>query len=153
MNSGIIFNNRILDVVFISWALAQGYKILTEIVMYKKISLSTIWTTGGMPSSHSSTVTALSTSIGLIHGFSGTNFAIAMIFSGIVMYDAAGIRRAAGKQAGIINRILDKIPHNIYLTGVREEKLKELLGHTPFEVVVGAILGVVVAFLFKGYLI
>ncbi|MGL5123446.1 MAG: divergent PAP2 family protein [Fusobacteriaceae bacterium] len=153
MKLGIIFNNRILDVVFIAWALAQAYKILTEFVVDKKISLSTIWTTGGMPSSHSSTVTALSTSIGLIYGFSGSNFAIAMIFSGIVMYDAAGIRRAAGKHAGIINRLLDKIPHNPYLTGVREEKLKELLGHTPFEVVVGAILGVIVAFFFKGYLI
>ncbi|MGL6065290.1 MAG: divergent PAP2 family protein [Fusobacteriaceae bacterium] len=153
MKIGIIFNNRILDVVFISWALAQLYKILAEIVVDKKLNLKTLWSTGGMPSSHSSTVTALSTSIGLIHGFSGSYFAISMIFSGIVMYDAAGIRRAAGKQAGIINRLLDKIPHNPYLTGVREERLKELLGHTPFEVVVGAILGIIVAFFFKGYLI
>lgn len=153
MNSGIIFGNRILDVVFIAWAIAQAYKVITEIVTSKKLNLSTIWGTGGMPSSHSSTVTCLATSVGIIRGISSPDFAIATILASIVMYDASGIRRAAGKQAGIINRLIEKIHNNPLITGIQEEKLKELLGHTPFEVLVGGILGVVVAFLFKDYLI
>lgn len=153
MKSGIIFNNRVLDVIFIAWALAQGYKVLTEVVTKKKLDFSTIWGTGGMPSSHSSTVTSLATSVGLINGFNSVEFAIAATFMGIVMYDAAGIRRAAGKQAGIINRLLEKIHNSPYVTGVQEEKLKELLGHTPLEVLVGGILGIIVAFLMKSYLL
>ncbi|MGL4534237.1 MAG: divergent PAP2 family protein [Fusobacteriaceae bacterium] len=153
MKSGMIFNNRVLDVIFTAWALAQGYKVLTEVITKKKLDFSTIWGTGGMPSSHSSTVTSLATSVGIINGFNSVEFAIAATFTGIVMYDAAGIRRAAGKQAGIINRLLEKIHHSPYLTGVQEEKLKELLGHTPLEVLVGGILGITVAFLMKSYLL
>lgn len=153
MDNGIFLGNRVLDVVFISWALAQGYKVLIEIYTSKTFKLSTLWGTGGMPSSHSSTVTSLATSIGLIQGFKSTEFAIAAVVAGIVMYDASGIRRAAGKQAGIINRLLEKFHNNSLITGVQEEKLKELLGHTPFEVLVGAILGILIAFLFRNYLI
>lgn len=153
MEAGIVFGNRVLDVVFISWGLAQGYKVIYEICTKKTFTLGTLWGTGGMPSSHTSTVTSLATSIALIKGHRSAEFAIAMVLAGVVMYDASGIRRAAGKQAGIINRLIEKIHNSSMLTGVQEEKLKELLGHTPFEVLVGGILGVVVALFMKNYLI
>ncbi len=153
MEQGIVFGNRVLDVVFLSWGLAQGYKVLVAIFVNKTFKLSTLWGTGGMPSSHSSTVTSLATAIGIVSGFKSTSFAIAMVLAGIVMYDASGIRRAAGQHAGIINRLIEKIHNNSLISGIQEEKLKELLGHTPFEVLVGAVLGIVVAFLFRSYLI
>lgn len=153
MEQGIVFGNRVLDIVFLSWGLAQGYKVLVAIFVNKTFKLSTLWGTGGMPSSHSSTVTSLATSIGIVNGFKSTDFAIAMVLAGIVMYDASGIRRAAGQHAGIINRLIEKFHNNSLITGIQEEKLKELLGHTPFEVLVGAVLGIVVAFLFRSYLI
>lgn len=153
MRAGILFNNRILDVVFIAWFLAQGYKFIKELIVNKKVELNRIWGTGGMPSSHSSTVTSLATAVGIVNGYSSTFFALALTFAGIVMYDAAGIRRSAGKQAAIINRLMEKIHQSNFITGVQEEKLKELLGHTPFEVLVGAILGVVVSYIFKDYLL
>lgn len=153
MKAGILFNNRILDVVFIAWFLAQGYKFVRDLVVNKKVEMNRIWGTGGMPSSHSSTVTSLATAVGIVNGFSSTFFALALTFAGIVMYDAAGIRRSAGKQAAIINRLMEKIHQSHFITGVQEEKLKELLGHTPFEVLVGAILGVIVSYIFKNYLL
>ncbi|MGL4254235.1 MAG: divergent PAP2 family protein [Fusobacteriaceae bacterium] len=153
MRAGILFNNRILDVVFIAWFLAQGYKFTKELIVNRKVELNRIWGTGGMPSSHSSTVTSLATSVGIVNGYGSTFFALALTFAGIVMYDAAGIRRSAGKQAAIINRLMEKIHQSNFITGVQEEKLKELLGHTPFEVLVGAILGVAVSYIFKDYLL
>ena len=153
MEHGFVFGNRVLDVVFLSWGLAQGYKVLVDIFVNKTFKMATLWGTGGMPSSHSSTVTSLATSIGIVKGFASTDFAISMILAGIVMYDASGIRRAAGQHAGIINRLIEKISSTAVISGIQEEKLKELLGHTPFEVLVGALLGIVVAFLFRSYLI
>lgn len=153
VDNGIIFGNRILDVVFIAWALAQTYKVISEIFTSKTLNIRTLWSTGGMPSSHSSTVSSLATCIAIVKGFGSVEFSMAAILAGIVMYDASGIRRAAGKQAGIINRLIEKIGHNTnLLTGVQEEKLKELLGHSPIEVFVGAVLGVCIGILFKGYL-
>ena len=153
METGILLNNRILDVVFLAWFIAQAYKFCRELLINRKVEVSRIWGTGGMPSSHSSTVTSLATAVGIVHGYSSTYFAIAFTFAGIVMYDAAGIRRSAGKQAAIINRLMDKIHQSQFISGVQEEKLKELLGHTPFEVLVGALLGIVVSYVFKNYLI
>ena len=153
MEIGILFNNRILDIIFISWSLAQGIKIITHLILKKRFKVSLLWATGGMPSSHSATVTALATSVGLIKGFSGVEFALAASLASIVMYDAAGIRQAAGKQAEIINQIIEKFYKNTNVPSGSEKKLKELLGHTPIEVFAGAILGIVVAFLMKGYIV
>ena len=159
MSRGIIFGNRVLDVVFIAWFIAQFYKVLTTIFSDGKLNIKRMWETGGMPSSHSSTVSCLATCIGIRHGISSDIFAIAVIFSGIVMYDATGIRRAAGKQAGVINQFIEKIPLMIgekryekYFGKAKSEKLKELLGHTPFEVMIGCILGIVVGLIFADYL-
>lgn len=159
MRTGIIFGNKILDVVFIAWFIAQFYKVIFSLVVEKKINFRRMWETGGMPSSHSSTVTCLATCIGIMEGLKSNLFAITVIFSGIVMYDAAGIRRAAGKQAGVLNIFLEKIPliigkkqYKKYFKDEKTTKLKELLGHTPIEVFVGAIVGIVVGILFRDYL-
>lgn len=151
MEKGIILGNRILDVVFIAWFIAQFYKVATTIFIDKKLNIRRIFETGGMPSSHSSTMSALSTSIGIAYGTQSAIFAISFVFAGIVMYDAAGIRRAAGKHAGLLNTLLDKFASKVG-EKIHDGKLKELLGHTPTEVLVGAILGVAVAFVFKSYI-
>lgn len=151
MEKGIILGNRILDVVFIAWFLAQFYKVIATIFTDKKINWKRIFETGGMPSSHSSTMSALSTSVGIAYGTESVLFAISFVIAGVVMYDAAGIRRAAGKHAGLLNRLMDKFATKIG-ERIQDEKLKELLGHSPMEVLVGAILGITVAFLFKGYI-
>lgn len=159
MSPGVIFNNRVLDVVFIAWFIAQFYKVLTPIFRKRKFDITRLWDTGGMPSSHSSTVSCLTTCIAIRYGISSDIFAITIIFSGIVMYDSAGIRRAAGKQAGIINSLVEKIPlfigrdqYNKHFSKEKEAKLKELLGHTPIEVLVGCALGIIVGLVFKVYL-
>jgi len=152
MQSGIIFGNRILDVVTISWFLAQFYKVINSLIVDKKIVLKRMWGTGGMPSSHSSTVSALAASVGITYGVDSTMFAVVIIFAIIVMHDAAGIRRAAGKQAGVLNKItksLNQLPGN----KLDQENLRELLGHTRIEVLVGAILGIVISFIMKPYLL
>lgn len=145
MAAGIIFGNKILDIVVISWFAAQGYKALTTIIKDRRVNLKKFTESGGMPSSHTSSVMALTTAIGLKDGFNSSAFAITLVFAIVVMYDASGVRRAAGKQAGVLNYLIDilgKKDKNIKI----EEELKELIGHTPFEVVVGAVLGVAVAY-------
>lgn len=152
MTDGIILNNKILDVVFVAWFLAQAYKVVTSLVKEKKINFRRFIGTGGMPSSHSSTTMALVSSVAIVEGgFSSPIFAACFIFAGVVMYDAAGVRRAAGKQASVLNKIVTNIS-NKEGHKIVEENLKELLGHTPFEVLVGAILGIVVSLLMSGYL-
>ena len=134
--------NKPFWAAILSWALAQGFKTIRPIVTERKFDASRLTGTGGMPSSHSSLVMALTTSVGKYNGFDSALFAISLIFSFVVMYDAAGIRRAAGKQAEIINYMIEhhKLPEL--------QKVKELLEHTPLEVFVGAILGIVVGLLF-----
>lgn len=98
-----------------------------------------------MPSAHAAGVSALATAVGLNVGFESPLFAVTCIFSLVTMFDAQGVRRATGRQAGVLNKIID----DIYLNkGIREERLKELIGHTPFQVIVGALLGVVLALLY-----
>lgn len=150
--AGIILGNKILDVTFIAWFIAQFYKVLTSIITEKKINLKRFLETGGMPSSHSSTVSCLAACTRIVYGKESGYFAVAVIVAVVVMYDAMGIRRAAGKQAGVLNRMMDKLSDKIGEM-FDDERLKELLGHTQFEVLAGMILGIAVAFIFKGYLI
>jgi len=152
MNTGILFGNKILDVVFVAWFFAQFYKVLSSLIFEKKLNLKRAWETGGMPSSHSSTVTALTTAVGISLGLNSPLFAASLVFAIIVMHDAAGIRRAAGKQAGVLND-LGKSLSTLFEGKFHQEQLKELLGHTPVEVLVGAILGFVVALFMRGYLL
>lgn len=123
--------------------IAQSVKILTVAVKKKTFKWTILFATGGMPSSHSSTVTAMATSVGLIDGFNSTTYAMAVCFATVVMFDAAGLRRNASKQAMVLNRMIKELlsPDS----NVRTVKLKEFLGHTPTEVLVGALLGVAVS--------
>lgn len=137
-----LFLNFPLMIAALSLVIAQTIKIVYYYFKDGEISLWHFFEASGMPSAHSAIVCSLTLAIGLIHGFSTALFAASLIFSSVVMYDAAGVRRAAGKQALILNRIVE----DIYKTGkVNNEKLKELMGHSPFEVVVGAVLGIVIA--------
>ena len=123
---------------------AQILKCLVFVIIKRKLDVRLFTTTGGMPSSHSAGVMGLSTAVGLINGFSSIEFAISLGFACIVMYDAAGVRRAAGKQAACLNKII----MDIYKQDLVEAggKLKELVGHTPMQVFVGALYGVLYAY-------
>ena len=140
-----ILNNQVLLVSLIACFLAQGLKVIIELIRNGKVNLRFLFTTGGMPSAHSALVGALATGTGLREGWSSPVFAIASLFAVIVMYDAAGVRQAAGKQARILNQILDELFSDGHQ--LNEERLKELLGHTPFQVLVGLALGIGIALL------
>jgi acid phosphatase family membrane protein YuiD len=135
-----ILENRVLLVSLIACFLAQGLKVVIELIRNGKVNVRFLVTTGGMPSAHSALVGALATGVGLTQGWSSSDFAIACLFAIIVMYDAAGVRQAAGKQARILNQILDELFSETHQ--LNEERLKELLGHTPFQVLVGLAWGI-----------
>lgn len=136
-----IINNKCIVVPFCLWIIIQVYKFLYELVVNKKINFKRLFGAGGMPSSHSAVVCSEAVLIGRAMGFDSTMFALALTFAGVVMYDAAGVRRAAGKQA----RILNKLISTPGLTKEEvNEKLTEALGHTPFQVFIGALIGVLV---------
>ena len=137
-----LFQNKVLIIAILAWFVAQVLKVLITLIKEKKFDFTRFVGSGGMPSSHSSFSMALTTSIGKMYGWSSPLFAVSLSFSLIVMYDAAGVRRAAGKQAEILNKIVHDIHANKKIT---EERLKELVGHTPKEVIMGAILGVIIA--------
>ena len=128
----------------VAWAIAQALKLLLTSVRQRRLNLGTLADTGGMPSSHSAIVMGLTTAVGRYDGLASSTFAIALIFSIVVMYDAQGVRRAAGRQAEVLNRLIEDV---FAQRGLREERLRELIGHTPFQVLVGAGLGVAVGFL------
>jgi hypothetical protein len=123
----------------VAWAIAQAAKVILTSVRQRRLNLRVLAETGGMPSSHAAIVMGMTTAVGKYAGVSSAAFAIALIFSFVVMYDAAGLRRAAGRQAAILNRLVEDLVH---MRGMQEQKLRELLGHTPVEVVVGALLGI-----------
>ena len=139
-----IWDNVWLWIPVNTWCVVQCMKIIIELIKSKKLNLRRIVGSGGMPSSHSAFVCSLATTIGITEVVSSPLFAMAVALSAIVMYDAAGVRRAAGKQAKILNQIIESEGENINV----QEKLIELLGHTPLEVYVGALVGIVMAFLF-----
>lgn len=130
---------------------AQVIKFFIFTIKSKKVNFKIFTTTGGMPSSHSAGVMGLATSVGLISGFDSIVFAISIGFALITMYDAAGVRRAAGKTAACLNRMMDDFyKHDVQAIG---GKLKELLGHTPFEVIMGALFGIAFAYYFHYYFV
>ncbi len=132
---------RFLITPFAAWFGIQLFKLIWDLVETKKFNFKRILGAGGMPSSHSAVVTSLATMIGRQYGVASPIFAMAVIFAIVVMYDAAGVRRAAGKQAELLNKIVETPG----LTGVQvSEKLVEVLGHTPTQVFVGALIGIVI---------
>lgn len=135
---------KYIIVPFLVWFGIQLFKFIYDLVKSKKFNFKRLMQAGGMPSSHSGVVVSLTTMIGKNVGINSPLFAVALIFSFIVMYDAAGVRRAAGKQAKLLNKIVETPG----LTGLQvSERLVEVLGHTPVQVIVGAAIGVLVGLL------
>ena len=137
-----IIDNKVLVTCITAWFIAQLIKIILTFYKSKVIDLTRLVGSGGMPSSHTSFVMALATAIGKIYGWNSPLFALSVCFASVVMYDAAGVRRAAGYQAKVLNMIIDDLAHHKPLGN---ERLKELLGHTPKEVLAGAVLGILIA--------
>ena len=135
-------DNVVLSCI-LSWFIAQLLKVIITLFKDRKIDFRRFVGSGGFPSSHASFVTALATAVGIIDGFNSTSFAICVVLALVVMYDAAGVRRAAGQQARILNKIVEEWDKTDLAK--TDKRLKELLGHTPKEVFAGAILGIAIA--------
>ncbi len=139
-----IIKNKILMTTLSAWLIAQTIKVAIGVVRQKRFDFRWFVGTGGMPSSHTTGASCLATAVGLEYGFNNVYFALAAAFAIVVMFDAQGVRRATGKQA----RILNKITEDIYWQGrIDEGRLRDFIGHTPVEVIVGFLLGVAIAFL------
>lgn len=135
-----ITQNEILLSAVAGWFTAQVLKTLLYTLVNKSFDPERLVGTGGMPSSHSATVCGLATAVGINYGTSGIEFALAFTFAIIVMYDALGVRRQTGKQAKILNEMIG-IFNNMGTKMSTEDRLKEFVGHTPFQVIVGAVIG------------
>ena len=140
-----LVGNRILISGLIGWASAQILKTIIFLIVNKKLKLERLFGDGGMPSGHSATVSAVALSTGWQCGFDSAIFAVAMIIAIVVMHDAMGVRLETGKQAKVINDMTELLEKLSGTELSNEEKLKEFVGHTPFQVVMGCILGVAVA--------
>ena len=136
-----IITNKYLYVPILLWFFIQTFKVIYDLITLKKLDFKRIMGAGGMPSSHSAIAVSIATLIGKYEGVDTSIFALAVIFAFVVMYDAAGVRRAAGKQARLLNKIIETPGMS---TLEVQEKLVEVLGHTPIQVFVGAALGVIV---------
>jgi len=141
-----IITNKVLVIPVCAWAAAQLLKGLGEVVQERRLDLSFFVTSGGMPSSHSAMVSALATTVALTAGPDSAVFAVSAILAMVVMYDAAGVRWAVSQQASILNRIVRELRLRRPL-GEVERDLRELIGHTPFQVIVGAAFGVLMSWL------
>ena len=139
-----VITNKYLYIPLIVWFCIQSFKVVYDLVTTQKLNFKRIMGAGGMPSSHSAVVTTLAAMIGKNEGLDTPIFAMSVIFALVVMYDAAGVRRAAGKQAHLLNRIVETPG----LSSVQvQERLVEVLGHTPLQVIVGAFIGILVGLL------
>ncbi|HXL37169.1 MAG TPA: divergent PAP2 family protein [Ktedonobacteraceae bacterium] len=142
-----LFENRILIASFIAWAIAQLSKTVYELIRYRELRLSRLVSAGGMPSSHAALVMGLATATGRIAGIESAAFAISLVLAVIVMYDAAGVRRAVSLQARILNQMIEEAFQG---KPFAEKRLRELIGHTPIQVIVGGLLGIGVALVVTG---
>jgi len=139
-----LLQNKILMATFVAWVSAQTLKVVMGVIRQKRFDFRWFVGTGGMPSAHTTGASCLATAIGLEYGLNSVHFALAASFAIVIMFDAQGVRRAAGRQA----RILNMITEDIYWKGkINEGRLRELIGHTPTEVIVGFFLGVIIALL------
>lgn len=147
-----LFQNYVLNVALISWFVAQVCKTLITFIKTKKLNIERMFGAGGMPSAHTATVCSLVIAVSRRDGITSTGFAIAFILAAVVMYDATGVRRAAGEHAKVINKIVKS--HNEDFdddTSINAKELKEFLGHTPLEVLGGALLGIIIAMIIPVY--
>lgn len=143
-----VFNNQVVLVPAFAWIVTQAVKVIYDLEKYKKIDIRRFVGSGGMPSSHAAFVSSLGTVVGLKAGWGSPEFGIAFALAIVVMYDATGVRRAAGKQAQVLNKLIEESQTSGKLTNL-DVKLKELIGHTPVEVIVGSIIGVLFGILFS----
>jgi len=141
-----LITNQVVVVPLGAWAVAQLLKTLLKLKKTKRFDLRYVVATGGMPSSHSAIVTALATTVAMVQGLGSVAFGITCVFALIVMYDSAGVRKAVGQQAVVLNRIVKEIRFRRPMAEV-ERDLRELVGHTPLQVVAGASLGIVISWL------
>jgi len=141
-----MFDNKILTITLTVWAIAQTIKVIAGVIKERRFNFRWFVGTGGMPSSHAAGAAALATACGLQEGFDSAVFALATVFAIITMFDAQGVRRATGHQAMILNKLLD----NMNEGRLEAQRLKELIGHTPRQVLAGGFLGIVMGyFLFQ----
>ena len=135
----VIFTNRIFYITFLTWLIAQTIKVLIHLAKKRRFDFRLFVGTGGMPSAHTAAVTAATVSVGMEAGFGAPVFMVCLLYCIVVITDAVGVRQAAGKQAEILNRMMDEAEHNKFSS----ERLKELLGHTPKEAFAGMLLGLI----------
>ncbi len=139
-----LLDNHILWASLLAWGIAQLSKTIYEFIRQRKLNFSRLVSSGGMPSSHSALVTGLATATGRVSGLNSSAFAITVVLAAIVMYDAAGVRRAVSIQARILNQMIDEVFQG---RPMGEKRLRELIGHTPIQVIVGGLLGIGIALL------
>jgi len=142
-----VFQNSILWTTFLAAFIAQALKSIQEIIFQRKLNLHRVFETGGMPSSHSAAVASLATSMGLVHGWNSSEFTITIVLAVIVIYDATGIRRAAGEHAEILNDLLEEFNYLLH-EGFERQHLKTLLGHTYPQAVAGILIGIIISIVF-----
>ena len=144
-----LFNNQVLWCAVAAWFIAQALKIPTYWIIEKELNWKRFFGSGGMPSSHTSFVTALTIMVGVTEGFGTAIFAVSFTLAAIVMYDATGVRRETGTQGQVINQIL----RSVFIDGkpISEDNLKEMVGHKPIEVMAGLILGIITAVCFLAF--
>ena len=141
-----IAHNQVLVTALVACFFAQFLKLVVELVRHQTLNFHVLFETGGMPSSHSALVAALAAGVGQTRGWSSTEFALATVFAIIVMYDAAGVRWAAGQQAKILNQLMEGQAQQ-QAPEEQIQKLKDMLGHTPLQVFIGSVVGVTVSLL------
>lgn len=146
-----LLHNTVFISAVLGWLVAQVIKTIIHLIITKQFVAERMVGGGGMPSSHSATVCALATATGIRYGGGSFEFAIAIMFAIIVMYDAMGVRRETGIQAKVINEMMEMLTNMGSKMSV-EDKLKEFVGHTPLQVLIGAILGIIIAVIINGLL-
>lgn len=137
--------NYVFWTAFLAWLVAQSCKVLLGVIRERRFNFRWFVGSGGMPSSHAAAISSIAASIGLLYGFDSPIFALALVFALIVFFDAQGVRRSSGKQAVILNKMMDDI---YWKKKIDEKQIKELLGHSPVEVFAGAALGIIISLLF-----
>ncbi|MCD8131387.1 MAG: divergent PAP2 family protein [Lachnospiraceae bacterium] len=140
-----LLDNHVLMAAIIAWFAASVIKTLIHAFLNNEISLERMVGSGGMPSSHSATVCALALAAAFDYGLSSFNFAIAVMFAIIVMHDARGVRQETGKQAKVLHQLIEELTKEDLTKGIPVDNLKEFVGHTPLQVVMGALLGIAVS--------
>lgn len=144
-----LFSNEVLVSAVVGWTVAQILKTIIDFALNRNFSAERLVGSGGMPSSHSATVCALTTSAGVVYGVSSFEFAICFVLASVVMYDAIGVRQETGKQAKLLNMIMEQNIFKLDNAHI-QQNLKELVGHTPLQVFAGAILGIILALAVHG---